>query len=207
MTILIEPHYLPSLEFFCAILPFENVILEGHENFAKQTCRNRCYVNTSHGVKLLSVPLMGRHGKNLTKDVRIDRGKQWRNNHWRTIESAYRKSPFFDYYCDDLKNIIFQGHEYLIDLNFNLLSFCLRHIGLQKNVSVSVSYEKQPKKNVTDLRSALVDKKPFLLRDFYKPCSYYQIFGSEFAPNLTLIDLLFCEGPRTLHLLKESSKK
>ncbi len=141
-SILIDSHFLPSLEYFCALFLFEEIILEGWEHFPKQTYRNRCYINTAHGVKILSVPLQDRHGKILIKDVRVKSGKQWRNSHWRTIESAYRKAPFFDYYFEELKNILFKEHEYLLDLNYDLLSFCLRSTRIQKRISASVAYEK-----------------------------------------------------------------
>jgi hypothetical protein len=205
MTVLIEPHYLPSLEYFCALLPFDEIILESWENFSKQTYRNRCYVNTAHTTKLLTVPLTERHGKILTKDIRIDVGKRWRNIHWRTIESSYRKAPYFDYYSDDLKNILYKGHEYLFELNCDLLSFCLRNMGLQKIISASVSYEKEVDENKIDLRSVIMDKKTFGQRNFYRPHPYYQVFGNEFAPDLSVIDLLFCEGPDTTAILRVSA--
>ncbi len=99
-SVLAESHFLPSLEYFCAILPFGQIILEGHEHFEKQTFRNRCYINTAQGKMMLTVPLKERHGKILTKDVQLESGNKWRNSHWRTIESAYRKAPYFDFYCD-----------------------------------------------------------------------------------------------------------
>ena len=95
-AILIDSHFLPSLEYFCALLSFDEIILEGWEHFPKQTYRNRSYINTANGVKILTVPLKERHGKILTKDVKVEVGKKWRNSHWRTIESAYRKAPFFE---------------------------------------------------------------------------------------------------------------
>jgi hypothetical protein len=205
MNALIEPHYLPSLEFFCAILSSESIVLEKNETFLKQTYRNRCYINTAQGIKFLTVPLEGRHGKILFKDVHVERGSRWRNNHWRTIESAYRKAPFYDYYERELYEIIFRGHERLFELNHDLLSFCLRSIGIKKNISASVAYEVEVEKDVFDLRSQITDKKPFASRTIYRPSSYYQVFGNEFVPNLSLIDLLFCEGPESLAKLKSSS--
>jgi hypothetical protein len=204
MQILIEPHYFPSLEYFCAILPFDEVILEQWENFPKQTFRNRCYVMTVHGVKMMTVPLANRSGEMPANGIRVEPGNQWRNTHWRTIESAYRKAPFFDFYSDEMKTILYQGHENLFNLNRDLLSFCLRQVGLQKKISASVSYEKEVKDGATDLRSVIIDKKPSTTRNFYQPHFYHQVFGSEFAPNLSAIDLLFNEGPQSLALLKAS---
>jgi hypothetical protein len=135
----------------------------------------------------------------------VEAGKRWRNAHWRTIESAYRKAPYFDFYADGLKEILFAGHEYLHALNDDLLSFCLRQMGLKKNISASVAYERKTRENVTDLRSVIVDKKPFGLRNFYHPHPYYQVFGNEFAPGLSFIDLLLGEGPGSLAIVGASA--
>ncbi|HEV8513994.1 MAG TPA: WbqC family protein [Cyclobacteriaceae bacterium] len=202
---IIDSHFLPSLEYFCALFPFDEIILEGEEHFAKQTYRNRSYINTANGVKILTVPLKERHGKILTKDIRIEPGKKWRNSHWRTIESAYRKAPFFEYYYEELKNILFKDHEYLLDLNRDLLSFCLRNSKMQKKLSVSVAYEKQVTENKTDLRSVILDKKPFTSRNLYHAHTYHQVFGNDFVPNLSFIDLLFCEGPESASVIKASA--
>jgi hypothetical protein len=202
---LIDGHYLPSLEFFCAIFPFEEIKIEANEYFAKQSFRNRCFINTAQGAKMLSVPLLERSGKILMKDVLIEKGNKWRNNHWRTIESAYRKAPYFDYYFEDFKKILYEGHEFLLDLNKDLMSFCLRHIGFQKKISETLTYETKAEENVFDLRSVISSKKPFETREFYRPKTYYQVFGNEFVPDLSLIDLLFCEGPRAGEILRASS--
>src|SRR5579859_5918696 len=202
MTVLIEPHYLPSLEYITALLPFQEIRLEGWEFFPKQTYRNRCYVATAQGKKMLTVPLADRSGKMLTRDVRVEGGTQWRKIHWRTIESAYRKAPFFDHYSPELKAILFEGHDYLLELNRDLLSFCLRSAGTSKSLSVSVSYQEEVERVVFDRRSMISDKKPFMARNFYRPVPYYQVFGSEFVPNLSFIDLMLCEGPGALALLR-----
>ena len=204
--ILTEPHFLPSLEFFCAVLPFNEITLEGQEHFVKQTYRNRCYVNTAQGKKMLTVPLIERHGKVLTKDVLVEIGNKWRNNHWRTIESAYRKAPYFDFYCDELREILFQGHELLFDLNRDLMSFCLKSIRSQKSISATLTYEPAVEENIFDLRSAISSKKPFSERNYYQVQKYYQVFGSEFVSNLSIIDLLFCEGPRASEIIRSSSQ-
>jgi hypothetical protein len=203
-TVLVEPHYLPSLEYFCALLLAEDILLETSEHFVKQSLRNRCFINTAQGAKMLTVPLAERHGKILTRDVVIEQGNQWRNNHWRTIESAYRKAPYFDYYFENLKAILYKGHTHLIELNRDLMSFCLRHIGFQKKISETLTYDLQVKEDVFDVRSTISSKKAFTERGFYKALRYYQVFGSEFVPNLSIIDLLFCEGPRASEILRAS---
>lgn len=201
---LIELHYLPSLEYFCAFRHFDTIELEKWEHYVKQSYRNRCYINTAQGVEMLIVPLTAKHGKALTKDVRIDYSKKWQNNHWRTIESAYQKAPYFEYYSDDLRTILYRNHEFLFDLNFELLSFCLKSIRFNPTLSFSVCYEKGPSSPVFDLRSQINPKKPASSRNFYKPVSYHQVFGNGFAENLSLIDVLFCEGSGAASLILAS---
>jgi len=207
LKLLIEPHYLPSLEYFSALLQFDEIELEKHEHYLKQSYRNRCYINTAHGVDMLIVPLTAKHGKKIIKDIRIDYSKKWQNNHWRTIESAYRKAPFFEYYSDELRTILYHNHDYLFDLNFELLSFCLKALRFKPTLSVSNSYEKVPSSPLFDLRSQINPKKPSSDRNLYKPVSYNQVFGNGFAENLSLIDLLFCEGPGAASLILASQKE
>ena len=155
---------------------------------------------------MIIVPLTAKHGKTPISDVQIDYSQKWQNNHWRTIETAYRKAPYFEYYADDLKTILFHKHNFLFDLNLELLSFCLKNLRMAPALSVSVSYEKDPPSHIFDLRSQIIPKKPSFDRNFYKAVPYNQVFGSGFAENLSLIDLLFCEGPRATSLIIASQK-
>jgi WbqC-like protein family len=207
LNLLIELHYLPSLEYFCTLLQFDEIQLEKHEHYVKQSYRNRCHINTAHGIDMLVIPLTAKHGKTVIRDIRIDYSKKWQNNHWRTIESAYRKAPYFEYYSDDLRSILYSNKDFLFDLNLEFLSFCLKSLRFNPTLSVSVSYEKEPTSTVFDLRSQINPKNPVSERNFYKPVSYYQVFGSGFVENLSLIDLLFCEGPRAASLLLASQKE
>lgn len=207
LKLLIELHYLPSVEYFCALQQFDTIIFEKHEHYVKQSYRNRCYINTSQGTEMLVVPLTAKHGKVLIQDVRIDYTQKWQNNQWRTIETAYRKSPYFEYYADNLRAIIYSNQQFLFDLNTLLLSFCLKAIKHKPQISVSVSYEKITSSDYLDLRGQIDAKKPHSSRSFYKPFPYYQVFGNGFAENLSLIDLLFCEGPRASGVLFTSRKE
>lgn len=206
MKALIDLHYLPCIEYFTTIHLFGEVQLEKHEHYVKQSFRNRCYINTANGPIKLVVPVTAKHGKALTKDVKIDYSSKWQNIHWRAIESGYRNAPYFDHYHEELRSILFHGHEFLYDLNYNLLSFCLQALKLSVSLTESMSYEKVPQKDYSDLRSTISPKIPFSQRNFYQPTSYLQVFGNKFAPNLSFIDLLFCEGPNSLQMIKSSTQ-
>lgn len=201
---LIELHYLPSIEYFCALKNFDEVVFEKHEHYVKQSYRNRCYINTANGIEMLSIPLTEKHGKVAIKDVRIDYTKKWQNNQWRTIESAYRSAPFFEHYSDKIEKAIYQNFTFLFDLNLHLLSFCLQSLKWNFPYSESVAYGQNVDKNYTDLRSAINAKKSHSERNFYKAAPYYQVFGNQFVENLSLLDLLFCEGPRSSHFISQS---
>lgn len=200
-SLLIDLHYLPSLEYFCVLQQYDAIQLEKHEHYVKQSYRNRCYINTAQGPEMLVVPLTNKHGKVPIGDVRIDYSTKWQNNQWRTIESAYRKAPYYEFYSDDIRKIIYHNYKFLFDLNLDLLSFCLKSIRHKPAVSVSVTYEKNPHESVSDLRSMIQPKIPYSGRPFFRPIPYQQVFGNQFAANLSLIDLLFSEGPRTGSLL------
>jgi len=203
-TLLIDLHFLPSLEYFCLLSHFENIQFEKHENYVKQSYRNRCYVKTSQGVEMLSVPLTNKHGKVGFGEVMIDYSTRWQNIFWRTIESAYRNSPYLEHYADDLHKIIYSNKSSIFDLNLDFLSFCLVALKWSKHLSVTSSYEKNVKKPFSDMRSAITTRNTYLAREFYRPSPYYQVFGNSFEENLSVLDLLFCTGPEAGRILRES---
>jgi hypothetical protein len=203
---LIEPHYLPSLEFFCSILSFDKLVLEVTEHYVKQTYRNRCYINTDKGIQVLTVPIVRPTTKIIMMSARIDSQSNWQNIHWRSIQSAYAKAPFFEHYSDKLKNIIYYEHEFLVDLNAALLSFCLANLKLTIPISETMSYGNNVGKEITDLRNTIIAKNQSESSTFYQPITYLQVFGNAFVKNLSLIDLLFCAGPDSLRILRTSQK-
>lgn len=204
---LIEIQYLPSIAYFSALFGCGGVILEKFEHYEKQTYRNRCYINTARGSVPLIIPVAARHGKPLTSEVRIDYSQKWLNNHWRSIQSAYGKAPFFEYFSPELHDELFKKHERLYDLNRGLLTLCLKWLKWTISVSESKQYEKVPAAGVVDLRSRINPGKPEMVQSFYRPAVYYQVFGNKFVENLSLIDLIFCEGPGADVIVRASSHK
>lgn len=206
-SVLLEAHYLPSVAYFAALVQADEVVLEKHEYFVKQSYRNRCYVQTSQGTASLIVPLTDKHGKTIMRDVRIDYRQKWLNNHWRTIVSAYAKAPYFEHYADDLEKILFQKFDYLFDLNRALLSMCLAWLKWNLPVRETLSYEKSYASPIVDLRAVINPKKTDFLADLYRPVPYPQVFGNPFAQNLCLMDLVFCEGPQAASIVQASAIK
>jgi hypothetical protein len=202
--VLIETQYLPTLEFFCAVLDANEIRIEWFEHFVKQSYRNHTFINTANGVEKLTVPLTAKGNRVVMKDVKIDATLNWRNNQWRTIESAYRKSPFYEHYVDDLQKVMFNQHAYLVELNHELLSMCLRWLKWPHKLTVSQSYELEPNDHI-DMRNILLSKKSYKTRSFYKPVPYTQVFGNTFVENLSLVDLIFCRGPEAGAIIRSSS--
>ena len=204
MALLIESHYLPCIAYFAAISNHKTIVIERHEHYVKQSYRNRCYINASHGKETLIIPITSKHNKVSITDVRIDYAQKWLNNHWRTIQSAYGKAPFFEYYSDELEQVLFNRQTYLYDLNLDLLTLCLKWLKWDVTIEESLAYEKTPGQTIYDLRSVLTPKNEDDTVRVYKPVPYQQVFGNAFADNLSLIDLIFCSGPEAGRIVATS---
>ncbi|MGK7395575.1 MAG: WbqC family protein [Candidatus Cyclobacteriaceae bacterium M3_2C_046] len=203
-ALLIELQYLPPIAYFSSWGSFNTIIIEKQEYFEKQSYRNRCYIRGANKVQTLSVPVYGSRKKILTRDIRIDYQQKWVNEHWRSISSAYGKSPFFEHFADLFHRIYHKRPAFLFDLNWFMLSLCLEILGWKKNIKFSEQYEKNPKSPIKDLRSAIHPKKSIETFSFYKTFPYNQIFGVKFEANLSIIDLIFCEGLNTNDIIHNS---
>ena len=202
---LIELHYIPSIAYFVVLHRCDTVVIERHENFVKQTYRNRCVINTSQGLSRLVVPLTSRHGKVLITDIKIDHSQKWLNNHWRAIRSAYARAPFFEHYADALHDTLFRQHVFLYDLNMELLTICLKWLKLSVTIVESSRYIPEVSEEFFDLRHVIHPKNPLPGKVGFKEVQYAQVFGSKFVPNLSIIDLVFCEGPSARHVVESSA--
>jgi hypothetical protein len=203
---LIELHFLPNLEYFSAIRGMDQLVLERFEHFNKQTFRNRCLIMTTQGPHRLTVPVTDKHGKVIITDIRLDERTRWRQQIWRSVVSAYAKAPFFEHYASDFEQELFRDHQHLYDLNRAMLSLCLRWLSCELTLSESVSYEKTPGPEATDLRGLISAKSAYSTRNYYAGRPYQQVFGSVFEPNLSLLDLIFCEGPRAGEFLGQGQR-
>lgn len=197
-TLFIEPHYLPSLEYFVVLSQFDQIYFDINGRYKKQTYRNRTYLLTANGPHPLSVPVkFGNHTP--YKDVRIDYSQSWVRDHWGAFYSAYGKSPYFDHFGEMFENVWSARHSYLMDLNQEMLSLCFRLLGWQ-----NVMQTESPKNPHNDLRDVISAKAGFETRQFYRSETYLQNFGKAFVPNMGILDPLLCLGPEAAMVIKNS---
>ncbi len=203
--VLVELQFLPCLEYFVCILQHEKINLEACENLPRRSPRNRCRVLTANKVDTLTVPLMESRRASPIRDVKIDYGQPWGRRHWGCLQSAYGKSPYFEYYAADFQDIYQKSPIFLFDFNLELLTLCLRFLGWEKEVAYTLSYQTDVEKTVFDARSLINSRKSQETGLFYQSVPYYQTFGNDFVPNLSIIDLLFNKGPESPLIIRQSS--
>ena len=199
MKTIIHPTYFPSISHYVAIAKSIGLVLEYEDNFQKQTNRNRMYICSPNGLQLLNIPVKHAiitHQK--TKDVRIENDFDWQKQHFKSLEAAYRSSPFFEYFEDDLRIIFEKKHRFLMDLNIETMEFVSRCLRFPFNYEKSEEYHKNSDK-ILDFRHLADGKKDKSV--FIK---YPQVFEQRtgFLNNLSVLDLIFNEGKFAWDYLK-----
>lgn len=202
--VLIESQYLPSIAYFSLIAWADVVVIERCEFFEKQTFRNRSQIQTANKKLDLSIPVNHQGKKIVIDQLTIDYIQKWQNTHWRSIEAAYRNAPFFDYYSSPIQEIIYSDVVSLFDLNNKLLTICLKFLQIDTTIEFSKVYHKKADSGIFDVRSMIHPKKELSSLEWFTAKPYYQIFGKDFAKNLSILDLLFNEGPTASAVLKGS---
>lgn len=193
--------YLGPVAYYLLLANNNEVLLEQHEYFVKQTYRNRCTIASANGLMDLTIPVeKSARQKVLIKDVRISNHGNWRLNHWRSISSAYQSSPFFEYYADDFVHFYEKKWEYLWDYNLALQEQVSTLLDIQPKLSFTKKYEESYVEGF-DMRDIIHPKKAGYESDFR---SYYQVFSQKygFQQDLSIIDLLFNMGNESILVLK-----
>lgn len=203
-TAVIELQYLPSIEYFVCLLKHEHVFIEINEYYEKQSYRNRCYIRGANGIQALTIPVKKGNSKILIKEIEIDYAQKWVNEHWRSINSAYGKAPYFEFFADYFGKVFEQKPRYLIDFNQQLLTLCLKLMKWDKRLPNTEIYQQELPEGILDLRSVVHPKTNWQNNSIYKPIPYNQVFGKDFDMNLSIIDILFCEGPSAKNILAQS---
>ena len=203
LPLILSTSYLPPIEYFTSIINSKEAVIEKKESYKKQTFRNRCEIYSSNGKLSLSIPIIKVNGHNTkTEDIRISFKENWQKNHWRAIESAYNSSPFFLYYKDDFIKFFTEKDENLINFNYELLMLLFEMLGIDCKVEFTTKFIKYYDENYIDKRNIISPKHNINCYENFPP--YTQVFNSKhgFIPNLSIIDLIFNEGPNAIEYIK-----
>jgi hypothetical protein len=203
MSLIIDIQYFPSVNLYKNLYKFSNIVFDQYESYQKMGFRNRCQLAGAQGVVNLSVPLVrGRGQKTLVRDVRVSHRQPWQAQHWKTIVSCYSRSPWFDHYRDGLEGLYRRQFDFLLDWDLACFNWSVQVMGLAIPVGLTEKWERDyPASEAVDWRGRL---RPKDREAVDRPVRYRQVFEERtgFIPNLSILDLLFCEGKNAKECLE-----
>ncbi len=202
MKLLLHPTYFPNIATMASLVKNE-IIWEIEDNYQKQTYRNRCYICNDQGKHILSIPIKhvgGDQGRQKYKDVRLENEYQWQRQHWRTLQTAYRTSPFFEYYEDEMTPLFEKKYDFLMDFNFKTIEVVHDCLQIGMPTERTQNFQVHLPRNILDARFLVSSKN----EQEFEQEAYVQVFGDrhEFIKNTSILDLLFNEGTNVLSYLK-----
>ncbi len=200
MKVLLGSHYTGNIAYYKALKQADEALIEVHDHYEKQSYRNRCEIYGANGKLKLILPLERRGSRTPMNEVKLDATQQWQKLHWRSLESAYRSSPYFEYYESHFAPFYQATYESLTELNQAIFEKVTTLLQIDTPVTYTTKYEKAYE-GYEDLREVIHPKvnDPRNSIDF----EYMQVFDMKygFIPNLSILDLMFNEGPRGVTLL------
>lgn len=205
---LISPGYFAPIDLFSAYTNAKTVLWENEDNYQKQTYRNRQYIYSPNGKQLLNIPIdhqSRKSGADKYKDIKVENQYDWQRVHWKSLQTAYSNSPFFEFYQDELAALYQQPFTFLLDFNYHCLDVLKSCLQVEQSASLTEIFH-NPNAAIPetkDLRFLIVAKrKPAINLEVYD-----QVFQEKhgFIPNLSILDLLFNKGPESLSYLKRNS--
>jgi hypothetical protein len=200
-TVLIHPAYFPSIAQMALVAQADHIVFEADDNYQKQTYRNRAYISHTQGTLLLNVPVL--HTKGLRekyKNVGVENDVPWQSHQWKSLQTAYSTSPFFEYYADEIVHLFEEPVTSLFEHNIKIHKELCELLGIDTAWSFTSTYTKEPK-DMIDARNSISAKKDLGIQF----PSYIQVFSdrNEFLPNLSILDLLFTEGTNAISYLEK----
>ncbi len=207
MDILVSTSIFPSIEYFACHFLASKTFIEHHETYPKQTLRNRYNIATSQGIQSLSIPVIKTQGSNTPIcKIEISNATDFQRNHFRAINTAYKSAPFYEYYIDFFNDCIFHKTDSLMEYNTFVFRKICELLKINKEINFTTEYQKIPLNHV-DLRNNLSSKS--MINQYHYICDiedYYQVFKEKagLLKNLSIIDLIFNEGPRAEKIIKSS---
>ncbi|MDR2511434.1 MAG: WbqC family protein [Bacteroidales bacterium] len=188
--VLLSALYFPPIEYFSILFQNKESCIDLGENYVKQSYRNRCKILTSTGVQNLIVPVKSYGNHTALKEILIDYDMDWQKNHYKSLETAYNKSPFFLYYKDDLQKFFFdKKYKYLHELNLEILDYFCKIFQIKTKLGILEDFVENSEPE-NDFRDNISPKR----ESMFSQKQYTQTFGNDFQPNLSCLDLLFNTG-------------
>lgn len=206
--VLLTSAYLAPIQYYTKLLAYPQATVEQFDHYIKQSYRNRCVILGAGGPLSLTIPISTDHDKSHTpmNEVRLSEHGRWRHLHWEALVSAYERSPYFEYYADYFHPFYEEGRfELLIDFNEAMQQLVCQLLGIEAKTQFSDLYEKNPE-DADDFREKIHPKRDWSSDLNFSPTTYFQVFGQTygFCPNLSIVDLLFNQGPEGIITLKKS---
>ena len=196
-AIILPTSYFPPIQYFKHLTKHANIYVEQLEYYKRHSIRNRAWILGANGKILLTVPIVRKHyAKTVIKNIKIA-NNNWQKKHINSIQSAYGSSPFFIHYFDAIKNIINKKHEFLIDLNTDIMNYFIQELDIIVQIQNTTQYVEEYPAIILDQRKGveLENKLP----------EYHQVFDTNFQANLSIIDLIFNLGPNAKEYIHLSS--
>lgn len=200
MVSLLSSAYFGPVQWYQKLNRSAHCLIECHDHFIKQTYRNRCIIAATNGLQVLTVPIERYEGAHCEmQNIRISSHGSWRHLHWNALQSAYGESPFFEFYADDLRPFFEHRWDFLVDFNMEITKKMCELLDIHPCITFTDAYVMDVQEGVTDYRDVIQPKHP-LPDTAFQPRRYYQVYEQKhgFQPNLSILDLLFNEGPEAV---------
>ncbi|MEL6255217.1 MAG: WbqC family protein [Bacteroidota bacterium] len=199
--IVLPAAYFPPIPWFGAILEEKEALIEIFQHYRKQQYTSRMFIRSANRTLALSIPVARRGRKMPIKDKKISYQEDWQKQHWISLQSAYRNSPYFLYYEDELKNLYQKKPAYLLEFQEYCLNFLIEKLSISTKFSYTSEYQEESFYDEKDFRREF-GTHPTDGPDWYKARRYPQVFEG-FVPGLSALDVLFNEGPESKRIIKE----
>lgn len=205
MTKIIDLQMFPCINYIKELINSTNIEINANESMQKRSFRNRYIILGANGLISLTAPIKGgREQKHPINEILIDYSNNWQIKHWRALQSSYMKSPFFEYYAENVHTLLFSKEESLFLFDLKILNWLLEVLNINTIIKILHHH--------SDIQNDAIDRRNhFLPKSYQNECeenhiTYSQVFEDRFGfqQNLSILDLIFCEGPNAINLLKNS---